>query len=281
MENLVSTTWLKDNLGDPSLRILDASWHMPAENRDAKSEFNQEHIPAAQFFDIDEISDSVSSLPHMVPDIEKFISRTRKLGIADGTKVVIYDTKGIFSAPRAWWMFRHFGKSDVAVLDGGLPKWKAENGEVTATKRTPRDRHLTLERNPHMIKTVSEVAEASKLGTAIILDARAGERFRGEVAEPRPGLRSGHIPGSKNLPFNEVLNADNTYKSPAELREIFQSKGVTEDTPIITSCGSGITASVLALALELAGFPNHAVYDGSWTEWGSMEILSVETGEER
>lgn len=281
MENLVSTNWLREHLRDPNLRLLDASWHMPAEKRDAKSEFENEHIPNAQFFDIDEISDTLSDLPHMAPDIGKFVSRARALGVADGTQVVIYDSVGLFSAPRVWWLFKLFGKKDVAVLDGGLPKWKAEGGELASSKRATRDRHLTLERQPERLKTVSEVAEASKLGTAVILDARAPERFRGEVPEPRAGLRSGHIPNSKNLFFKDLLNADGTYKSPEELRQIFARKGVDENTAVITSCGSGVTAAVISLALELAGFHNHALYDGSWTEWGGMDLLSVETGDER
>ncbi len=281
MENLVSTDWLNTHLSDPNLRILDASWHMPAENRNAYNEFKSEHIPGAQFFDIDEISDPLSNLPHMLPNIEKFISRVRKLGIADGTKVVIYDTKGIFSAPRAWWMFKFFGKENVAVLDGGLPKWKAEGRATTSQIRAPKDRHLTLSRHEEKLKTVAEVAQASKLGTALILDARPAERFRGDAPEPRAGLRSGHIPGSQNLPFSELLNNGQSFKSKDELREIFAQKGVRENTEIITSCGSGVTAAILSLGLELAGYKNHALYDGSWAEWGGMDLLQVETGEAR
>lgn len=281
MDNLVTTEWLAENLRAPDIRILDASWHMPAENRDARAEYEAEHIPGAQFFDIDDISDAHSPLPHMVPDTEKFISRARKLGVADGTRVVIYDSTGLFSAARAWWMFQHFGKDNVAVLDGGLPKWKAEGRETSSNPRIPRDRHLTLKRNPDNIKTAAEVAEASKLQSAVILDARAPERFRGEVPETRAGLRSGHIPNSKNLFFKELLNEDQTFKSPEELRAIFEAKGIDETSPVITSCGSGVTASILSLGLTLAGFDNHALYDGSWSEWGGMELLAVETGAER
>lgn len=280
MNNLVSTEWLEAHLRDPELRILDASWHMPAENRDAKAEFKEEHIPGAQFFDIDDISDQTSELPHMMPDIAKFTSRARALGVADGTQVVVYDSLGIFSAPRVWWMFKHYGFDNIAVLDGGLPKWKTEGRALSHTVRAPRDRHLTLERRPEYLKTVAEVAEASKLRKATILDARAPARFKGEVAEPRAGLRSGHIPNSKNVFFKDLLNADGTYKSPEELRAIFEAKGVQDDTAVITSCGSGVTAAVLSLGLTLAGFDNHAVYDGSWSEWGGMDLLAVETGEE-
>ncbi len=278
--NLVSTGWLAENLRLPELRILDASWYMPAENRDAFAEFKSQHIPGAQFFDIDDISDDHSDLPHMAPDLEKFVSRTRKLGIADGTKVVIYDGAGIFSAPRVWWLFKLFNKADVAVLDGGLPKWIAEGRNVTSTMRSPRDRHLTLSRRANWSKTVSEVAQSSKLKAATILDARAPERFAGSVPEPREGLRAGHIPNAKNLFFKDLLKADGTYKSVDELKAIFKSKGVSEKDPIITSCGSGVTASVISLGLELAGYSNHALYDGSWSEWGGNSLLQVETGAE-
>lgn len=276
--NLISTKWLSDNLRLPELRIIDASWYMPAENRDAFEEYKSQHISGAQFFDIDEISDDHSELAHMAPDLEKFISRTRKLGIADGTKVVIYDGAGIFSAPRVWWLFKLFNKADVAVLDGGLPKWISEGRDVTSTIRAPRDRHLTLSRRSDWSKTVSEVAQNSKLKTASILDARAPDRFEGSIPEPRAGLRAGHIPNSKNLFFKDLLNTDGTYKSVDELRAIFESKGVQPADPIITSCGSGVTAAVISLGLELSGYTNHSLYDGSWTEWGGNELLAIATG---
>ena len=281
LPNIVSTEWLAQNLRAPETRILDASWYMPAENRNPYAEFKSRHIPGAQYFDIDDISDDHSGLPHMAPDLEKFVSRTRKLGIADGTNVVIYDGAGIFSAPRVWWLFKLFNMPNVAVLDGGLPKWVAEGRETASTVRAPKDRHLTLSRKENWSKTVSEVAQASKLKSATILDARAPERFQGSVAEPRAGLRSGHIPNAKNLFFKELLNSNGTYKSVDELTAIFMTKGIGKEDPIITSCGSGVTASVISLALELAGYTNHALYDGSWTEWGSNSLLSIETGEEK
>ena len=275
---LVSTEWLAAHLNDPDLRILDASWHMPASGRDAKAEYMAEHIPGARFFDIDEISDHRSALPHMAPPPEKFISRLRAMGVGDGHQVVIYDSTGIFSAPRVWWTFRLMGKLDVAVLDGGLPKWKAEGREIEDLPPVVRDRHMTTQRQAHLVKDVSQVASASKLGDWQIVDARGAARFRGEVEEPRPGLRSGHIPGAKNTPFTEVLNADGTMKDEAGLRAAFEASGVDLTKPVITSCGSGVTAAILSLALERLGHRDHALYDGSWSEWGMYPDLKVEKG---
>lgn len=275
---LVSTDWLARHLNDPDLRILDASWHMPATGRDARAEYEAEHIPGARFFDIDEISDQRSALPHMAPTPEKFISRMRAMGIGDGHQVVVYDSKNIWSAPRVWWTFRLMGKTDVAVLDGGLPKWKAEGRPLEDMPPMVRDRHITVQRQAHLVKDVSQVASASKLGDWQILDARAAERFRGEVDEPRPGLRSGHIPGSKNLPFTNLHNPDGTMKDEAGLRAAFAAAGIDLGRPVITTCGSGVTAAVLSLALEILGHRNHALYDGSWSEWGMYPDLKVEKG---
>jgi thiosulfate/3-mercaptopyruvate sulfurtransferase len=275
---LVSTDWLGKHLRDPDLRVLDASWYLPAAGRDARAEYAAAHVPGARFFDIDEISDQRSSLPHMAPPPEKFISRMRAMGVGDGHQVVIYDGAGIFSAARVWWTFRLMGKMDVAVLDGGFPKWQAEGREIEDMPPIVRDRHMTISRQNHLVRDVTQVAHAAKLGEAEILDARAAARFRGEAPEPRPGLRSGHIPGSKNLPFGEVLHPDGTMKSPAELRRVFEAVGVDLAKPAITTCGSGVTAAVLSLALERIGHRNHALYDGSWAEWGMYDDLRVETG---
>jgi thiosulfate/3-mercaptopyruvate sulfurtransferase len=275
---LVTTDWLAAHLGAPDIRILDASWHMPDSGRDARAEYEAAHIPGARFFDIDEISDSQSSLPHMAPPVEKFISRMRAMGIGDGHRVVIYDTHGLFSAPRVWWLFRLFGKEDVAVLDGGLPKWRAEGRPVEDTSPLLRDRHFTARRNASLVRDVTQVAATAKLGDAQIVDARSPERFRGEVDEPRPGLRAGHIPGSRNVHYRTVLNEDGTMKDEAGLREAFESAGVDPAGPVVTTCGSGISAAILNLALERLGNRRHALYDGSWAEWGAYPDLKVERG---
>ena len=275
---LVSTDWLGAHLKDPDLRILDASWLMPGSGRDARAEYNDAHIPGARFFDIDDISDHRSTLPHMAPPTEKFISRLRAMGVGDGHQVVVYDSTGIFSAPRVWWTFRLMGKTDVAVLDGGLPKWRAESREIEDMPPIVRDRHITVQRQNHLVKDVTQVAHASKLGEAEIIDARSAPRFQGIVAEPRPGLRMGHIPGSKNVAFNTLLNPDNTMKSPDALRAAFIDAGIDLAKPAITTCGSGITAAILSLALERIGHRNHALYDGSWAEWGMYDDLKVAKG---
>ncbi|RID92978.1 3-mercaptopyruvate sulfurtransferase [Gemmobacter lutimaris] len=277
-KTLVSTDWLAAHLKDPDLRVLDASWYMPDAGRDAKAEYDAGHIPGARFFDIDEISDQRSALPHMAPPVEKFISRMRAMGVGDGHQVVIYDGAGLFSAARVWWTFRLMGKTDVAVLDGGLPKWKAEGREIEDMPPVLRDRHITVSRQAGLVKDVTQVAHASKLGEAEIIDARSAPRFRGEVAEPRPGLRSGRIPGSKNLPFGELFNADGTMKDDAGLRAAFTAAGVDLSKPAITTCGSGVTAAILALGLERIGHRNWALYDGSWAEWGMYDDLRVAKG---
>jgi thiosulfate/3-mercaptopyruvate sulfurtransferase len=276
---LVSTDWLGQHLKDPDLRLLDASWHMPAAGRDAKAEYDACHIPGARFFDIDDISDHRSDLPHMAPPVEKFISRMRAMGVGDGHQVVVYDASGLFSAARVWWLFRLMGKMDVAVLDGGLPKWLAEGREVEDMPPIVRDRHITVQRQSGLVKDVTQVAHASKLGEAEIIDARATARFRGDVAEPRPGLRAGHIPNSKSLPFGTLLNADGTMKEPADLKRAFTEAGVDLAKPAITTCGSGVTAAILSLGLERIGHRHHALYDGSWSEWGMYPDLRVSTGD--
>jgi thiosulfate/3-mercaptopyruvate sulfurtransferase len=275
---LVSTDWLAAHLKDPDLRVLDASWHMPDQGRDARAEYAAAHIPGARFFDIDDISDHRSNLPHMAPPVEKFISRMRAMGVGDGHQVVVYDSTGLFSAARVWWTFRLMGKTDVAVLDGGLPKWQAEGRAVEDMPPVLRDRHMTVSRQNHLVKDVTQVAQAAKLGLAQIIDARGAARFRGDVAEPRPGLRAGHIPGSRNVPFATVLNPDGTLKSPADLLAVFIQAGIDLDKPAITTCGSGVTAAILSLALERIGHRNHALYDGSWSEWGMYDDLTVAKG---
>ncbi|MEM8553337.1 MAG: 3-mercaptopyruvate sulfurtransferase [Pseudomonadota bacterium] len=277
-KTLVTTQWLEDHLRDPDLRILDASWYMPDAGRDAKAEYDAGHIPGARFFDITDISDNRSELPHMAPPVEKFMSRLRKMGVGDGHQVVIYDGSGLFSAARVWWLFRLMGKIEVAVLDGGFPKWKAEGRATEDLPPIIRDRHMTVHRQAHLVRDVTQVAAASKLGDHEIIDARSPARFRGDSPEPREGLRAGHIPNSKNVHYATLLNDDGTMKPVAEIQEVFEAAGVDLDKPAITSCGSGVTAAILSLALERLGKKDHALYDGSWAEWGIYDGLSVANG---
>lgn len=278
-KTLVSTDWLARHLKDPDLRILDASLYLPDVNRDAHAEYMEKHIPGARFFDIDDISDGRSELPHMAPPVEKFMSRMRAMGVGDGHQVVVYDGAGIYSAARVWWLFRLMGQMNIAVLDGGLPKWEAEGRELEDMPPIVRDRHMTVRFQNHLVRDVTQVSQASKLGSVQIVDARAAERFRGEAPEPREGLRAGHIPGSRNVPFTSLLNADKTMKTPDQTRAIFEAAGVDLSQPVITSCGSGVTACVLALALERMGHDQWALYDGSWAEWGMFPTVPVATGD--
>ena len=278
-KTLVSTEWLAAHLDDPDLRIIDASWHMPAAGRDARAEYEAAHIPGARFFDIDAIADSRSPLPHMAPHPELFISRLRAMGIGDGHQVVVYDNSDVHSAARVWWLFRLMGKTDVAMLDGGLSKWQAEGRPVEDMPPITRDRHMTVQRQAALVRDVTQVAAAAKLGDHQIVDARSAARFRGDEPEPRPGLRAGHIPGARNVPSGQLYNPDGTMKSPEELRAVFESAGVDLARPVITTCGSGITAASLALALERLGKRDWSLYDGSWTEWGSYPDLKIATGD--
>jgi thiosulfate/3-mercaptopyruvate sulfurtransferase len=215
----------------------------------------------------------------MVPPVEKFMSRLRAMGVGDGHQVVVYDAKGLFSAARVWWLFRLMGQDNIAVLDGGFPKWQAEGRPTEDLPPMVRDRHMTVRRQNYMVRDVTQVSAASKLGDHEILDARAAGRFRGDAPEPRAGLRAGHVPGSRNVPYTELLNDDRTMKDPDSLRAVFAAAGVDMAKPVITSCGSGVTAAVINLALERIGKTDHALYDGSWTEWGASPTLPVATGE--
>ncbi len=281
---LQTKTWMTETdelareLDAPDLVIIDASWRMPGEG-DARSEYLAEHIPGAIFFDIDEIADTKSSLPHMLPPPEKFSSRMRSMGVGDGSRIVVYDQQGLYSAARVWWTFRVMGVEDVSVLNGGLPKWKREglpleNGEPRP--RTPR--HFTARRNLDLVRDASDIKALLKDKSAEMVDARSAERFAGKAPEPRPGLRSGHIPGAHNLPYAKLLNKDGTLKSPREIERLFEAAGVDLAKPVVTSCGSGITAGILALALAEIGHRKTAVYDGSWSEWGADQSLPIETG---
>ena len=276
---LTETDELAAELDAPDIVIIDASWHMPGEGKDARADYLAEHIPGAIFFDIDEIADTKSVLPHMLPPPEKFSSRMRSMGIGDGSRIVVYDQQGIYSAARVWWTFRVMGVEDVTVLNGGLPKWKREGLPLESGKARLRStRHFTSRRNADLVRDVSDMKSILKDHSAEIVDARSAERFAGRVPEPRPGLRSGHIPGAHNLPYGRLLKQDSTLKSPAELEALFNEAGVDLSKPVVTSCGSGITASVLALALAVIGHRRTAVYDGSWSEWGADQSLPIETG---
>ena len=283
MENdpqvLVSTDWLFSRLSDPEIRILDATWYLPNIDRDAKAEYDECHIPNSRYFDIDDISDHRSDLPHMVPPVEKFMSKVRKLGVGDGHQIIIYDSQGLFSAARVRWLFNVMGQRNVAVLDGGLPKWRREGRPVDGIPSQIRDRHMFVKYHDEMVKDVTQVSSASKLGNYEIIDARSAGRFRGDEPEPRPGLRSGHIPGSKNVFYGDLLNDDGTLKSKNELINQFKDKDVNLEKPVITSCGSGVTAAIINLALDRIGKSDHSLYDGSWTEWGMYPTVPVETGD--
>lgn len=278
-KTLVSTAWLAKHLKDPDLRLLDASWYLPDAGRDAKAEYDAGHIPGARFFDIDEISDGRSDLPHMAPPVEKFMSRMRAMGVGDGHQVVVYDGAGLLSAARVWWLFRLMGQENAAVLDGGLPKWVAEGQPTEDMPPIPRDRHMTVRLQNQLVRDVTQVAQASKLGDPQIVDARPPARFRGDAPEPREGLRAGHIPGSRNVHYETLLNDDKTMKAPEALRAVFEAAGVDPAKPVITTCGSGVTAAILALALERMGQTTWSLYDGSWAEWGMFPTVPIATGD--
>ena len=269
-QTIVATDWLFDRLEAPDLRILDCSWYLPAARRNCHVEYLEEHIPGAQFFNIDKIADLENPLPHMAPHPDLFASRMRSMGIGNGHQVVVYDTAGLLSAARVWWLFRHMGHLDVAVLNGGYRKWKVEGRITDNDLPYLQDRHMIARRQAHMVKTRDDLREASTSGKSQIVDARSEGRFNGTEPEPREGLPSGHIPGSYNLPFDKILNSDWTMKSVGEIRDAFEKAGVDLSKSIITSCGSGVTAAILSLALEIVGHSDHSLYDGSWAEWGQI-----------
>ena len=275
---LVTTDWLADHLQAPDVRIVDASWFMPGSQRDAKAEYAAQHIPGAVFFDIDEIADTDSPLPHMLPSPAKFSSRVRKMGLGDGLRVVVYDSSGITGAARVWWTFRVMGHEDVVVLDGGLPKWLAEARPVDDRIPRPQERHFTARVASDLVCDLSRMRRLIDAGRTQILDARPAGRFTGEIAEPRPGLRAGHMPGALNVPVSTLFSEDGLMKSRDGLQAVFDGADVDLSLPIVTTCGSGITASVLALGLARLGRSRTAVYDGSWTEWGGRGDTPVVQG---
>ena len=275
---LVSTAWLAQHLDAPDVRIVDASWFMPGSPRDAKAEFAERHIPGAVFFDIDEIADTDSPLPHMLPSPVKFSARVRKLGLGDGSRIVVYDSSGILGAARVWWTFRVMGHEDVAVLDGGLPAWLAEDRPTDDHEPQPGERHFSPRVASDLVRDLNQIKRVLDNGREQVVDARPAPRFKGEVPEPRAGLRSGHMPGALNVPVGSVIAPDGRMKSAEEIRAVFEDAGIDLKKPIVTTCGSGITASVLALALARTGKDRVGVYDGSWSEWGGRDDTAVVMG---
>ena len=277
MDALVTTDWLAKHLDAPDVRVVDGSWHMPQLARDARAEFAAAHVPGAVFFDIDAIADHGTSLPHMLPDPATFAAAVGALGIGSEDRVVVYDVRGVVSAARVWWTFRVFGHDAVAVLDGGLRKWRAEGRPLEAGTPTPRPRTFQARFRPELVRDLPAMRANLATRATQVVDARSAGRFTGTEPEPRAGLRGGHIPGSLSLPYEGLYRDDGTLKPPDELRHSFAAAGVDLSRPLVTTCGSGVTASVLALALYRLGRPDVAVYDGSWSEWGARADTPIET----
>ncbi|GGH22631.1 sulfurtransferase [Alsobacter metallidurans] len=275
--NLVSTAWLEDHLSAPDLVVVDASWYLPTQGRDGKAEYAAGHIPGAVHFDIDAVSDHDDPLPHMLPRPEEFARHMAALGIGDGMRVVVYDGLGMFAAPRVWWMLHSFGVRDAAVLDGGAPKWKSEGRPWTDEPTRRRPAVFTPRFDHGAVASREDIARMLAAGSHQVVDARAADRFRGDAPEPRPGLKAGHMPGARNVPWTDIVR-NGELKSPEEIRAAFEQAGVDLKQPIVTTCGSGVSAAILTLALNTAGVNTKALYDGSWAEWGGRDDCPVATG---
>ena len=275
---LISTDKLADCLSDTSIRIVDASWYLPTMNRNGRAEYDNAHIPGAVYWDIDKIADQDSNLPHMMPTGDQFETQMEELGINNDTTVVIYDGLGIFSAARPWWMLKAFGHQNVFILDGGLPKWMAEGHPLNTDKPESSNCAYTATLDNSFIKSVGDVLDNTHSKSVQIVDARSQGRFNGKEAEPRPGCRSGHIPGSINLPFDHLIDPQSKTLLPEHcLKTRYESVGIDIDKPVITSCGSGVTACILALGMYVLNKTNVSVYDGSWSEWGTQDDLPIGT----